>query len=71
MSRFRELIRRFHNAPYANQRDLPTTLRASGGSGGATAASIYNARLTNLAKDKLIAPVPIGPGRDGLPNEMR
>ena len=42
-----------------------------GGSGGATAASICNARLTDLAKDKLIAPVPTGPGRDGLSNEMR
>jgi multiple sugar transport system substrate-binding protein len=39
--------------------DLLTTLRASGGgAGGATMASIYNAWLPDLAKDKLIAPVP-------------
>jgi multiple sugar transport system substrate-binding protein len=39
--------------------DLLTTLRASGGgSGGATIASIYNAWLPDLAKDKLIAPMP-------------
>ena len=38
--------------------DLLTTLRASGGgAGGATMASIYNAWLPDLAKDKLIAPV--------------
>lgn len=45
--------------------DLLTTLRASGGgAGGATMASIYNAWLPDLAKDKLIAPVPdaIGAG---------
>jgi multiple sugar transport system substrate-binding protein len=39
--------------------DLLTTLRASGGgSGGATMASIYNAWLPDLAKDKLLAPIP-------------
>lgn len=39
--------------------DLLTTLRASGGgSGGATMASIYNAWLPDLAKDKLLAPAP-------------
>ncbi len=39
--------------------DLLTTLRASGGgAGGATMASIYNAWLPDLVKDKLIAPVP-------------
>jgi len=39
--------------------DLLTTLRASGGSaGGATIAGIYNAWLPDLAKDKLLAPVP-------------
>ena len=39
--------------------DLLTTLRASGGgSGGATMASIYNAWLPDLAKDKLIARFP-------------
>jgi multiple sugar transport system substrate-binding protein len=39
--------------------DLLTTLRASGGSSsGATIASIYNAWLPDLAKDKLIAPIP-------------
>ena len=39
--------------------DLLTTLRASGGgAGGATMASIYNAWLPDLAKDKLIAPIP-------------
>ena len=43
--------------------DLLTTLRASGGgSGGATMASIYNAWLPDLAKDKLIAPNPRGDG---------
>ena len=39
--------------------DLLTTLRASGGgSGGATMASIYNAWLPDLAKDKQLAPIP-------------
>ena len=39
--------------------DLLTTLRSSGGgAGGATIAGIYNAWLPDLAKDKLIAPVP-------------
>ncbi len=39
--------------------DLLTTLRASGGSaGGATIAGIYNAWLPDLARDKLLAPVP-------------
>jgi multiple sugar transport system substrate-binding protein len=39
--------------------DLLTTLRASGGgAGGATIASIYDAWLPDLAKDKLVAPVP-------------
>jgi multiple sugar transport system substrate-binding protein len=39
--------------------DLLTTLRATGGgSGGATMASIYNAWLPDLARDKLLAPTP-------------
>jgi multiple sugar transport system substrate-binding protein len=39
--------------------DLLTTLRASGGgSGGATMASIYNAWLPDLARDKLLAQIP-------------
>jgi multiple sugar transport system substrate-binding protein len=39
--------------------DLLTTLRASGGgAGGATIAGIYDAWLPDLAKDKLVAPVP-------------
>jgi len=39
--------------------DLLTTLRTSGGgSGGATIAGIYNAWLPDLAKDKLLAPIP-------------
>ncbi len=39
--------------------DLLTTLRASGGgSAGPTMASIYNAWLPDLAKDKLIAQIP-------------
>src|SRR6185312_17551608 len=39
--------------------DLLTTLRASGGgAGGATIAGIYNAWLPDLAKDKLLAPIP-------------
>jgi multiple sugar transport system substrate-binding protein len=47
--------------------DLLTTLRASGGgSGGATMASIYNAWLPDLAKDKLIAPIP-----DAMGTEVR
>src|SRR5690348_8191792 len=47
--------------------DLLTTLRASGGSaGGATIASIYNAWLPDLAKDKLLAPVP-----DALATEIK
>jgi multiple sugar transport system substrate-binding protein len=45
-----------HAVPFG---DLLTTLRASGGgSGGATMASIYNAWLPDLAKDKLLAPIP-------------
>ena len=45
--------------------DLLTTLRASGGgAGGATMASIYNAWLPDLAKDKLIAPVPDAMGAE-------
>ena len=47
--------------------DLLTTLRASGGSaGGATIAGIYNAWLPDLAKDKLLAPVP-----DALATEIK
>src|SRR6516225_4276557 len=39
--------------------DLLTTLRASGGgSGGPTMASIYNAWLPDLARDKLLAQIP-------------
>src|ERR1700712_1124317 len=39
--------------------DLLTTLRSSGGgAGGATIAGIYDAWLPDLAKDKLVAPVP-------------
>ncbi len=39
--------------------DLLTTLRTSGGgAGGATIAGIYDAWLPDLAKDKLVAPVP-------------
>jgi len=45
--------------------DLLTTLRASGGgSGGATMASIYNAWLPDLAKDKLLAPIPEAMGAE-------
>jgi multiple sugar transport system substrate-binding protein len=45
--------------------DLLTTLRASaGGAGRATMASIYNAWLPDLAKDKLIAPVPDAMGAE-------
>ena len=45
--------------------DLLTTLRASGGgAGGATMASIYNAWLPDLAKDKLIALVPEAMGAE-------
>ena len=45
--------------------DLLTTLRASGGgAGGATMASIYNAWLPDLAKDKLIVPVPDAMGAE-------
>jgi multiple sugar transport system substrate-binding protein len=45
--------------------DLLTTLRASGGgAGGATMASIYNAWLPDLAKDKQIAPVPDAMGAE-------
>jgi multiple sugar transport system substrate-binding protein len=45
--------------------DLLTTLRASGGgAGGATMASIYNAWLPDLAKDKLIGPVPDAMGAE-------
>ena len=39
--------------------DLLTTLRSSGGGAdGATIAGIYDAWLPDLAKDKLVAPVP-------------
>jgi multiple sugar transport system substrate-binding protein len=45
--------------------DLLTTLRASGGgSGGATMASIYNAWLPDLAKDKLLAAIPDSMGTE-------
>jgi multiple sugar transport system substrate-binding protein len=45
--------------------DLLTTLRATGGgSGGATMASIYNAWLPDLAKDKLLAPIPDAMGTE-------
>ena len=45
--------------------DLLTTLRASGGgSGGATMASIYNAWLPDLARDKLLAPIPDAMGAE-------
>src|SRR6185437_7599973 len=45
--------------------DLLTTLRASGGSaGGATIAGIYNAWLPDLAKDKLLAPIPDAMGTE-------
>ena len=45
--------------------DLLTTLRASGGgSAGPTMASIYNAWLPDLARDKLIAPIPDAMGAD-------
>ncbi len=45
--------------------DLLTTLRASGGgSSGATMASIYNAWLPDLAKDKLLAPIPDAMGSE-------
>ena len=45
--------------------DLLTTLRASGGgSGGATMASIYNAWLPDLAKDKLLAAIPDAMGTE-------
>jgi multiple sugar transport system substrate-binding protein len=45
--------------------DLLTTLRASGGgSGGATMASIYNAWLPDLARDKLIAQIPDAMGTE-------
>jgi multiple sugar transport system substrate-binding protein len=47
--------------------DLLTTLRASGGgSEGATMASIYNAWLPDLAKDKLLAAIP-----DAMATEVR
>ena len=45
--------------------DLLTTLRASGGgAGGATMISIYNAWLPDLAKDKLLAPIPDAMGTE-------
>ena len=45
--------------------DLLTTLRASGGaSGGATMASIYNAWLPDLAKDKMLSPIPDAMGAE-------
>ena len=45
--------------------DLLTTLRTSGGgSGGATIAGIYNAWLPDLAKDKLLAPIPDAMGTE-------
>ena len=45
--------------------DLLTTLRASGGgSAGPTMASIYNAWLPDLAKDKLIAQIPEAMGTE-------
>lgn len=45
--------------------DLLTTLRAAGGSaGGATIAGIYNAWLPDLAKDKLLAPIPEAMGAE-------
>ena len=45
--------------------DLLTTLRASGGgAGGATIAGIYNAWLPDLAKDKLLAPIPEAMGAE-------
>lgn len=45
--------------------DLLTTLRAfGGGSGGPTMASIYNAWLPDLARDKLIAPIPEAMGTE-------
>ena len=45
--------------------DLLTTLRASGGgSGGPTMASIYNAWLPDLARDKLVAPIPDAMGTE-------
>ena len=52
----------FGAAPFG---DLLTTLRASGGgSSGATMASIYNAWLPDLAKDKLLAPIPDAMGSE-------
>jgi multiple sugar transport system substrate-binding protein len=45
--------------------DLLTTLRASGGgSGGPTMASIYNAWLSDLARDKLLAQIPDAMGTE-------
>jgi len=45
--------------------DLLTTLRASGGGAdGATIAGIYNAWLPDLAKDKLLAPIPDAMGTE-------
>jgi multiple sugar transport system substrate-binding protein len=45
--------------------DLLTTLRASGGgSGGPTMASIYNAWLPDLARDKLLAQIPDATGTE-------
>jgi ABC-type glycerol-3-phosphate transport system substrate-binding protein len=47
--------------------DLLTTLRASGGGAdGATIAGIYNAWLPDLAKDKLLAPIP-----DAMASEVK
>ena len=45
--------------------DLLTTLRASGGGSGApTMASIYNAWLPDLARDKLLAQIPEAVGTE-------
>jgi ABC-type glycerol-3-phosphate transport system substrate-binding protein len=45
--------------------DLLTTLRTSGGGAdGATIAGIYNAWLPDLAKDKLLAPIPDAMGTE-------
>jgi ABC-type glycerol-3-phosphate transport system substrate-binding protein len=45
--------------------DLLTTLRTSGGgANGATIAGIYNAWLPDLAKDKLLAPIPDAMGTE-------
>src|SRR6185437_16694091 len=45
--------------------DLLTTLRSSGGGAdGATIAGIYDAWLPDLAKDKLLAPIPDAMGTE-------